>query len=588
MDTKHSAAIIIQSRFWFAQARWKTRARLWDMIVHRGLDYQHLQQDPIPIELFVKDLVFSPLANSFAAWLRRIIRMCSRETNVLCSDMQLLMTEEPGSAVNRALSAYLFALYKGEALDRHLPFAEELYQAALKLCASINSNHHPTRITTPRDAGTTIMHSLQAFLAVHREWRERNEEIVLRRLLHGAISRMHTLISTRAPQPYGSGTGTLAMRYMATLGYEGLPVMRFIATTGDINPVRQTIFDTSAVRIMSRVVDNEFWGAQGLHTSRFVHELMIDNGFKLSMQQTVPLLSKKYSSHSRTWRPSEVIQDAGTIILWECRRAEEIIELTEAMDVDRYPNLLSDIPTTVNRICSVVRSIVPNIEQDEGNTNSSDQGNQLQRLLRCALTLRNIIANVRLNDLRVQQPTTLAHYMRHVNTNRGISISTRRWIQAAVVKQSKTTLLEPLAQGDPFALLKLHDNAIIDIVLQKQSWFVPPNQLEINLLPDILYFDYERLRNVYQSLRTCPEDGFYKNSRFDSMFRELVTSGDRIRAPLSPQVSDAAATLRSVVFVCRFKHGNAIAMVAHEIAGAILAGEGNGSRLVTTHRPAAG
>jgi hypothetical protein len=252
--------------------------------------------------------------------------------------------------------------------------------------------------------------------------------------------------------------------------------------------------------------------------------------------------------------------------------------------------VLGDIPGTVERIRQVVCRLMPGYVAEEFQRmelDPSDPKAALRLLLNYALQLRNSIANAQVNELRQQQFTALARYMTQNNINL-IGISTRRWIQTAVMRWSKTTLMEPMAYGDPFALLKLHDHSIIDIVLDRSACGRGRyHTLEVNAVPDILYFDFQRLKAVHMDIQTCPEQEFHNNPRFDSMFRELVTTGDRIRTPLSAQVSEAAATVRSVVFVCRFKHGNSIAKEAHQIANAIFVGEAHANRL-TTHRPAAG
>jgi hypothetical protein len=579
---QHTAAIAIQSRFWLPTARWITRTRLCCQILHQGLDYHRLQNEPVPIDHFIKRLVFSPLANTLAAWLRRILLLCVRETDELCDDMQLLTTRAPGSAINRVLSAFLFALYQEEAIDRGLPGAEELYRIATQLCPVMDACIQTTHRDSVRDAGTKLVRLLQAFLSHHLEWRQHNEQIILRRLTNAAIVRMHSIISLRNPSAVAQGAmSVLSMRSMATLGDGGLPTMRMIATTGEIGPVRQTVFDTSAVRMLHRMADSELWGAHGLHTSRFAHELMIDPGFKISMEQTIPALSNKYASNRRAWCADELIFDAGTVIMWVCRRAEDIIDLAEAIDVYTFPELLSNLQDTVERIRRIACRIIaiPQFTGPDSGCQDDETAARmpLQRLLHHALALRNTVANTQINVLRQQSFTSLASYMHRLDHTHPVSISTYVWIQEAVMRCSRSTIADRLAHGDPFALLKLHDDAIINIVLERDR--APGKRYhgleEVNTLPDILYFDLERMRSVYYALRTCPKDEFRTKRNFDRLFRELVTSGE---GSLSEQVTAAAAKLRSMVFVCRHRHGNAIAKIAYETARVIAANEENAQR----------
>ncbi len=113
-----------------------TRARLERIITSgHGLDYSTLHQpmSKMPIDQFMT-IVFSTLPNVFARWMRRIIR---RETDSMGEDMQSQATDSPGNAINRALSAYLFALYDTEAMDMSLARADSLYRAFQELCDTI-------------------------------------------------------------------------------------------------------------------------------------------------------------------------------------------------------------------------------------------------------------------------------------------------------------------------------------------------------------------------------------------------------------------------------------------------------------------
>ena len=296
------------------------------------------------------------------------------------------------------------------------------------------------------------------------------------------------------------------------------------------------------------------------------------------MDQTVPLLSRKYAANRRTWNAKELVFDVGTVIMWECRRAAEIIELAEAMDTflqNEDGEKEGLLQTTVDSILRVVvQSIYPQEEPIlvTDNHPTADSSLLLRRLLDCALTLRNALSNAQINELRRQQFSVLASYMRSLDRANPISISTRRWIQSAVLRCERSTITRLLAPGDPFALLRLHDQAIIDIVLCRDTVHYERRyglSLQINAVPDILYFDFERLKAVHHTLHTCPEEEFYSRGDFSDAFHELVTSGDAPKKGFSAQVTDAAEQIRAVVFVCRYRHGNAVAKVAQEIAKAI-------------------
>ena len=540
-----------------------TRARLERIITRsHGLDYSTLHQpmSKMPIDRFMKLIVFSTLPNVFAQWVRRIILIGRRETDSMSEDMQCLATDSPGNAINRALSAYLCALYDTEAMDMSLARADSLYRASQELCDTIEEcmrrNPPTTTTTTTTQRARKVMQALDSFLNIHQEWVLQNNHIVLRRLASGAIMRMHELI----------GSQRLAMADQQF----GLYAIRSIATTGNADPIRRILFDSPAMRVMRRMADNEFWGAHGMHTSRFMHELLIDPEFKLTMDQTIPALSRKYSAKRRIWSVTELLLDAGTVIMWECRSAEDIIALAEAIDLDASPGLLNDIPATVERIRRVVCRLVPNTSGDiqyAMELQSIGTGGRarepLERLLHYALVLRHAWANARVDKVRElsngANVEVLASFLNRFDPQRFLSSpTTRNWVQAAVLRCDRTTLTTRLAHGDSFALLKLHDHAIIDTVLENAG-----RVLEIGSVPDILYLDLDRLRIICSMLHCAQQPGF------GALFRELVTSGEDLSHTLSTQVVEAATKLRTVVFVCRCRYGNTVARMAWEMARAI-------------------
>jgi hypothetical protein len=433
----------------------------------------------------------------------------------------------------------------------------------------------PATTTTTHRARKAVL-ALASFLDVHQEWIQRNNHIILGRLAAGAIVRMHELLGTR--------------RLVVTDQRFGAFAIQSIATTGNADPIRQILFDSPAMRVMRRMADNEFWGAHGLHTTRFAHELLIDPGFKLSMAQTIPTLSRKFSAKRRVWSAT----DAGTVIMWECRLAGDITALAEAIDLDASPEILNDLPATVERIRRIVCRLVPitvgsaqqMLLMELQSIGTGGRAREpLERLLHYALVLRNAWANARVERLRELSNganfEVLVTYLNRYEGQRFLnSPSTRNWVQAAVLRCDRATLVDRVALGDPFALLKLHDHAIIDTVLDGAA----KRTLEIGALPEILYHDLDRLQAVCSTLHSNAAGGQKKG--FGALFRELVTSGEDESRTLSAEVLEAAASLRTVVFVCRHRHGNMVARMACEVAQAITSVSSLQSlTLSNTHHP---
>ena len=531
-----------------------------------GLDYDRLKETPMSMDQFMKLIVFSPLPNVFAKWVRSVICTYRRDADELDGDMQLLATNDTGNAINRVLSAFLFALYGRDALDVSLPHAHDLYQSSVRLCLSIHECMvaHTTgaNTTCPRTLGRRVVETLGSFLELHREWLAHNSQTILQRLAASAIMRMHDLIGTRHVSQ-SLPLGSFAVRSMAV--------------TGETEPIRRILFDSSAVRMMRRMARSELWGSHGLHTLRFAHELMMDPEYRVSMEQTIPPLSKKYAPHRRVWSADELIIDAGTVIMWECHRAEDISELAEAVDLDLYPERLHDIPDTVERICGVIARLMPaeayGLEERLPSRLMSTR-ESLERLLHSTLTLRNSLANATVDELResATQDGSYLLNMFHPNTLTVASSNTRRWVQEKVLQCicDKTAAIDKLARGDPFALLKFHDWAIIDTVLGSVSGAVcTPSASTAHAIPDILHFDLERIHRIRQTLRSHYAQRGRKGT--NATFHELVTSGECLSHTPHADEMEAADTLRMVVYICRYKHGNMIAQLAQHTAQDIAA-----------------
>lgn len=560
------AATIIAQRFWYAKVRWTTRSRMGRIIMRRfGLDYERLKQAPMSIDQFMQLIVYSPLANVFARWMQSVICRCKREADTLSGDMLRLSTNDQSNAINRVLSAFLFALYGRDALDISLPGAYDLYQSAVRLCLLTHAClEHTTGAskggsTCLRTAGRKLIDALSIFLEHHSRWLDHNGQIILQRLAAGAIMRMHELIGTRSAsvasnQPFGSYA------------------LRSMAATGEMEPIRRLLFDSPAVRVMRRMAHSELWGSHGLHTLRFAHELMIDPEYRVTMEQTVPLLSKKYAPHRHVWSADELIFDAGTVVMWECQHPEDISDLAEAIDLDMFPERLHDLPGTVERICGVIARLMPYGSSvlpraDPRPLPTAGSRESLERLIQSTLTLRNSLANAKVDALKEQagaNSDTPGDYLLnvyHANTLTLASSNTRRWVQEEVQRCGEIGFVGRLARGDPFALLKFHDHAVIDTIVGQPNW-----ASVCYAVPDILYLDLERIHQIRQMLHSHYKLCGRRRETASAALRELVTSGESVSHPPHPEVAEAADKLRTVVYICRYKHGNMIARLAQQVA----------------------
>jgi hypothetical protein len=120
-----------------------------------------------------------------------------------------------------------------------------------------------------------MIHSLRTYLTAHDFWKSTNEKVIVERLMHKALANMHTVLEQR-------------LLFSNTDNGSSIFATRSVAMTGNPKLTGKFLFCTTPMRMMELSSNNEFWGSNGLHTSRFVHELMIDPNFSLSMKDTMP------------------------------------------------------------------------------------------------------------------------------------------------------------------------------------------------------------------------------------------------------------------------------------------------------------
>jgi hypothetical protein len=406
-----------------------------------------------------------------------------------------------------------------------------------------------------------MIHSLRTYLTAHDFWKSTNEKVIVERLMHKALANMHTVLEQR-------------LLFSNTDNGSSIFATRSVAMTGNPKLTGKFLFCTTPMRMMELSSNNEFWGSNGLHTSRFVHELMIDPNFSLSMKDTMPRLftkcTKALNSACRV-NTSGIFLDIASVIMWSCKKAEYIIELAENMDMPS--NSIANMPVMVDRIIKnvICAIITPNkangllMEWDSIKSQAPDERKCLSHLLHCTITMRNAISNIEIDKLRTNQFNELANYMMRWDQVIPLGDTTRHWIQTALMEYDIESL-RGIAEGNPFALLNLHDNAVIDLVFP--SLVKSRSNTSITLHPDILLFDMDRLNEIQETflLYSTADVGNPQSFRF--LFRELVKTGEIY--PLSTSITEAAEKLRSVLFVCRVRHGQTVARYAREIARSLL------------------
>jgi hypothetical protein len=240
-------------------------------------------------------------------------------------------------------------------------------------------------------------------------------------------------------------------------------------------------------------------------------------------------------------------------VLFPIRDDDLLVELTRALDFESTPFHVRDC---AERLLPLLVRATPEPQVAQRIAASWD-GCDRARLVdilgvmrEAACSLRYALALVELEQCRRsvhRHPMGLHHTHADMLIGRSTNTThTEAWLQRALCNHP---LLERLAEGDPFALIRFHDHAIMRFALAGD--FTPP-------VPEVLQFDIERMRGL-----VVPVDGAER----------LLDMVDTQEVPDdAPQyVKDSVATLGRIVYVCRFQHGERLAEMVRRVARTLVA-----------------
>jgi hypothetical protein len=447
---------------------------------------------------------------TFRAWLARILPRASMP------------------CVENVLAAYALNFNQMEVLEMAPNDALPMLHAAVKLCAALREcmdNH-----TLP------IQEAVVEFIHTQAVWRISNRSEIYERLLLNYVRRAHDIATRQRVEAQDIVLGR---------------VQRFSLLCGE--SLTEMLVSAPEVRVIRRLPQSRFWGAGNLSIFRFMHELLMDAEFTVKPCDVLPRFTERY--RRAAWTPllvTEFLVDFRAVVMWPIRDPRALLELARLLDIEnmQWPENISDI---TQRMAPLLCSFLPDEQSAASLRAEWVQMGQTRPatefLMHVACSLRHAFATVDLAHCR----QFVRRHQRGFHPTRAnvlVSMATHTRITEAWLRRVLQTspLLRRVATGDPFALLKLHDHAIIDYVVEG----------DFSRVPEVLIFDLNRLRAIHATVGNRARD-----------LRRLVDSDEVGRDDPLPLVQ-AAGVLRTIIFVCRFQHGECIATLARDLAQQVI------------------
>ena len=499
---QHASTI---QRFWYGRARWITTRRTGLLLIRSGLDLQHP-------ELLTKALGSDKVLSQFAQWFRRFL---------------------PDSSPNaqHLLSAFGVCEHRIDYADAAFTCPRALVASAIAFAQSVDALlRDPDPAVVPR-----MLQCMGAYLTEFDAWRARNDAALWHSLLKSAVARALRLITTR------SLPSADAYRDKMT---------RMALFVGGADEVARRTGAAPELRVVGRLTSSSFWGPGDASVFKLMHEVLMDERFTLAYESVCVRFRAK---HQQIHKVPPFLVDLRAVVLFPIRDDDLLVELTRALDFESSPFYVRDC---AERLLPLLVRATPEPQVAQRIAASWD-GCDRARLVdilgvmrEAACSLRYALALVELEQCRRsvhRHPMGLHHTHAALLIGRSTSTThTEAWLQRALRGHP---LLERLAEGDPFALIRFHDHAIMRFALAGD--FTPP-------VPEVLQFDIERMRGL-----VVPVDGAER----------LLDMVDTQEVPDdAPQyVKDSVATLGRIVYVCRFQHGERLAEMVRRVARALVA-----------------
>ena len=393
------------------------------------------------------------------------------------------------------------------------------------------------------------------FVDVFTAWRLIHSQQFNIRLRHSVIETIYGLV-----------------RHTTTPASELVRFKRLTALYAVMDPGARNFKTSPVYKSIVLASGSSFWTPY-ISQAKFVHALLIDDKFIVSVDKSIPELQSKHTSSA----DGQIVDSKA---LRDDLMSTMIGSVEDAATLERIANVFhetdkdppAEFSSKVIEILVDILSDTPFAARINSVWEKLKDSRPLMALVFSVRVLRNMLDNAAVNFVRHNMgvfavndnPTTAAFAVMQVAEHE----QTLKWI-GHCIKMHDPELVKALSDGNPFALLEFFNQSVIDmvVVLIINNNHDPPSVdfLTENSVPEFLRLDRERLVDIRLDLSTCKFEPKH--------FVELVNSGKWMPSS-SPQqqqcppsaVQQSADKLRRILQLDRFFHGQSICRYVVEMA----------------------
>jgi hypothetical protein len=446
--------------------------------------------------------------HQFAMWFRRLL---PRGVEAPC--------------MRSVLNSFGICAFKYDCVDRAYADSDRLIVLAEGFAGRMDASlRTPTRFN--------LMEEMDTYLSTYCDWVYANENSIREMLLQTAVSSALQSISHRTQRGADAEHDKCA---------------KLSIFFGGIHAVRHFIRSSRELQFILSLKNSPFWGPGDTSVFRMMHETLMDERYVLS-RDTVCVRFRTHYERVPPFRMAKFMQDLRAMLMFPLQDPPAVIEMVRTLDCNPSE---SELMAFADRLVPLIARAAPNPTASQHITQAWQECDCPTRVLgalrESAVSLRYAFA---LEELERCKRNVWRHGDGFHHTQVDILLSrstntklTEDWIRRVLQGHAQ---LERLAAGDSFALLRFHDHEIIRFVLEGR--FDTPL-----LVPEVLQFDIDRMRTIMCD--GCPPEWII----------HMVDTHD-VPDGLPQFLKDSVVSLRRMVFVCRFQHGNCFADITQRTA----------------------
>jgi hypothetical protein len=423
-------------------------------------------------------------------------------------------------SVFNALGIYTF---KYGCVDRAYDDSEELIRCAEPVAQALDG------MLREAPAPEDFIERLDAYLAIYDKWISINEHAIRQTILRKAVSRALHLISRRPP--IQNADSCLSM---------------FIGGVGEL---AKLVDSSREICVVGRLKASSFWGPGDASVFKMMHEVLINGAYVLPRESVFVKFQAQHQCVPDDKIP-EFLVDLRSVLMFPLRDEAMVTELAAALDIESM-SFPGDLMACAERLMPLIARASPEpiVSQQIANAwrecdRASRQG-VLDVLREAGRSLRYAFALVDLEQCRRsvwRHPNGFHHTQADLLISKSTYTKhTERWVWRALQGHSH---LQRLADGDPFALLRFHDHSVLRYALSGD--FTPP-------IPEVLQFDADRMGAL-----VCDKGDVGRVIR--------MVESQEVPEDTPQHLKDCVASLRKLLFVCRFQHGDRIMELTRRLA----------------------